>query len=88
MKFARYTQDNPVTAAMHTPSRVARVPSQIYLLAPGDHVIRYVNGEPFLCTVISVEPDQKIRVSREQWPSGYTAIVDQSDLAIVNYATP
>lgn len=57
-------------------------------LAPGDQVIRYVSGQIFFCTVIGVESDQKIRVSCQQWPSGYSALVDQRDLTVVNYITP
>ena len=73
---------------MRPSSPAACVPPHVYPLAPGDQVIRYVNGHAFFCTVISVERDQKIRVSCQQWPHGYSAVVDQHDLTPVNYITP
>jgi hypothetical protein len=73
---------------MRRSSSAALAASQARLLAPGDQVIRYVNGQTFFCMVVSVERDQKIRVSCQLWPSGYTAIVDQRDLTIINYITP
>jgi hypothetical protein len=73
---------------MQTPTSFFPTRARVFPLAPGDQVIRYVNGQPFFCTVISVERDQKIRVSCQQWPSGYSAMVDQTDLTALNYRGP
>lgn len=54
--------------------------------SPGDHVVRYLHGQPFFCTVISVEPDQKIRVSCAQWPAGYSALVASHEVIWVSSA--
>jgi hypothetical protein len=43
--------------------------------APGDQVIRYVDGQPFFCTVVQIEQDERVRVSCNLWPSGYSALV-------------
>ena len=48
--------------------------------SPGDQVVRYVDGQPYFCTVIGVEPDQKIRVNCRQWPAGYSALVAPQQL--------
>ena len=48
--------------------------------SPGDQVVRYVDGQPFVCTVIGVEADQKVRVSCIQWPAGYSAPVAPHEL--------
>lgn len=59
-----------------------------YIFAPGDQVVRYVNGEPFFCTVISVEDRERIRVSCASWPSGYSALVRPQDVVLVGYTNP
>jgi hypothetical protein len=51
--------------------------------APGDQVIRYVNAQPFFCTVIEVQPDEQIRVNCSLWPSGYSAIVRPQEVALL-----
>jgi hypothetical protein len=53
-------------------------------LAPGDQVIRYVNGQPFFCTVVEVQPDESVRVSCNLWPSGYSALVQAQEVALVS----
>jgi|WetSurMetagenome_2_1015567.scaffolds.fasta_scaffold1712561_1 hypothetical protein len=52
--------------------------------APGDQVIRYVNGQPYFCTVVQVEQDEQVRVSCNLWPSGYSALVKPQDVALVS----
>jgi hypothetical protein len=52
--------------------------------APGDQVIRYVDGQAFFCTVVQVEQDDQVRVSCNQWPSGYSALVRPQDVALVS----
>lgn len=51
--------------------------------APGDQVIRYVDGQPFFCTVVEVKPDESVRVSCNLWPSGYSALVKAHEVALV-----
>jgi hypothetical protein len=43
--------------------------------SPGDQVVRYIDGQPYFCTVIGIEHDQKLRISCLQWPAGYSALV-------------
>ena len=52
--------------------------------APGDQVIRYINGQPFFCTVVQVEQDERVRVSCNLWPSGYSALVKPQEVALVS----
>ncbi len=52
--------------------------------APGDQVIRYMNGQAFFCTVVQVEQDDRVRVSCNLWPSGYSALVRPQDVALVS----
>ena len=52
--------------------------------APGDQVIRYVDGQPFFCTVVEVKPDESVRVSCNLWPSGYSALVKAQEVALVS----
>jgi hypothetical protein len=52
--------------------------------APGDQVIRYVNGQPYFCTVVQVEQDDQVRVSCNLWPSGYSALVKPQEVALVS----
>ncbi len=52
--------------------------------APGDQVIRYVDGQPFFCTVVEVETDERVRVSCNMWPSGYSALVKAQEVALVS----
>lgn len=52
--------------------------------APGDQVIRYVNGQPYFCTVVQVEQDAQVRVSCNLWPSGYSALVKPQEVALVS----
>jgi len=73
---------------MTSSSHTAFVPPQALPLAPGDQVVRYINGQPSFCTVISVERNQKIRVSCQLWSTHGTALVDQRDLVPINYITP
>ena len=63
-------------------------PAYRTMFAPGDQVIRYVNGEPCFCTVISVEDPERIRVSCASWPSGYSALVRPQDVVLVGYTVP
>jgi hypothetical protein len=53
-------------------------------LAPGDQVIRYVDGQPFFCTIVEVEPDEQVRVSCNLWPSGYSAMVRTQEVTLVS----
>jgi hypothetical protein len=52
--------------------------------APGDQVIRYVDGQAFFCTVVQIEQDERVRVSCNLWPSGYSALVQPQDVALVS----
>jgi hypothetical protein len=52
--------------------------------APGDQVIRYIDGGAFFCTVVQVETDEQVRVSCNLWPSGYSALVNPQDVALVS----
>jgi hypothetical protein len=52
--------------------------------APGDQVIRYIDGQAFVCTVVQVEQDERVRVSCNMWPSGYSALVKPQDVALVS----
>ncbi len=52
--------------------------------APGDQVIRYVDGQPFFCTIVEVEPDEQVRVSCNLWPSGYSAMVRTQEVTLVS----
>jgi hypothetical protein len=52
--------------------------------APGDQVIRYIDGQPFFCTVVQIEQDERVRVSCNLWPSGYSALVKPQDVALVS----
>jgi hypothetical protein len=52
--------------------------------APGDQVIRYIDGQPYFCTVVQVEQDERVRVSCNMWPSGYSAVVRPQDVALVS----
>ena len=52
--------------------------------APGDQVIRYIDGQPFFCTVVQIEQDERVRVSCNMWPSGYSALVKPQDVALVS----
>ncbi len=52
--------------------------------APGDQVIRYVDGQAFFCTVVQIEQDQRVRVSCNLWPSGYSALVRPQEVALVS----
>ncbi len=54
--------------------------------APGDQVIRYIDGQPFLCTVIEVEPDERVRVSCNLWPRGYSAVLRSQEVALVSHS--
>ena len=51
--------------------------------APGDQVIRYIDGKPYICTVVEVEADGHVRVSCNQWPNGYSAVVKPQDVTLV-----
>jgi hypothetical protein len=55
-----------------------------FTFAPGDQVIRYVDGQPYFCTVVQVEQDARVRVSCNLWPSGYSALVKPQDVALVS----
>jgi len=52
--------------------------------APGDQVIRYIGGQAFFCTVVQVEQDDRVRVSCNLWPSGYSALVKPQEVALVS----
>jgi hypothetical protein len=52
--------------------------------APGDQVIRYIDGKPFVCTVVEVEEDDHVRVACNMWPSGYSAVVKPQEVALVS----
>ena len=52
--------------------------------APGDQVIRYIDGQAFFCTVVQIEQDQQVRVSCNLWPSGYSALVKPQEVALVS----
>jgi hypothetical protein len=52
--------------------------------ASGDHVLRYVDGQPFFCTVVDIESDERVRVACDLWPTGYSAIVKARDVALVS----
>jgi hypothetical protein len=75
-----------VKSSTVTPGRQSSVSR--YIFAPGDQVVRYVNGEPFFCTVINVEDTDRIRVSCASWPSGYSALVRPQDVVLVGYTNP
>jgi len=51
--------------------------------APGDQVVRYVNGKPLYCTVIVVVDETQILITADTWPAGYTAPVRASEVALV-----
>jgi hypothetical protein len=72
---------------MNTTLAPSRLPGPVRraVFAPGDQVLRYVNGEPFFCTVISIEDQERIRVSCSSWPSGYSALVRPQDVVLVGY---
>ena len=53
--------------------------------APGDHVIRYIDGQPFFCTVFEIEPDERVRVSCSLWPKGYSAVINSQEVALVSH---
>jgi len=65
-------------------------PSRLGLLhfAPGDLVIRYMNGEPFVCMVVGVEGADQLRVTCKSWPSGYNALVPARDVVRLAYPNP
>ncbi len=52
-------------------------------LAPGDQVIRYIDGQAFVCTVIEVQADGLVRVRCHLWPCGYSALVKAHEVALV-----
>ncbi len=63
---------------------IKRSNSPIISFAPGDQVVRYSSGQPYFCTVIEVEPDDSLRVSCPLWPSGYCALVQAREVALVS----
>ncbi len=65
------------------PHDVSKSSTPRVIYAPGDQVIRYVDGQPFFCTVIEVEPGEQVRVTCQLWPSGYSAIVNSREVALV-----
>ncbi len=60
-------------------------PSPASLFAPGDRVIRYVDGKPLCCTVIMVMDEKQLLIRVDQPPAGYTAPVRSSDVALVSH---
>jgi hypothetical protein len=68
--------------------RPASTHTDLPLLAPGDQVMCYVSGRPFFCMVIGIELNHKVRIASQQWPSDQSAVVDQHDLAPINYIIP
>ncbi len=53
--------------------------------APGDQVVRYVNGGLFCCTVIVVTDETQLLVRVDQWPAGYTGPVCTIDVALLSH---
>ena len=51
--------------------------------APGDQVIRYVDGQTYICTVIEVPADDVVRVQCHCWPSGYSAVVKAHEVVLL-----
>jgi hypothetical protein len=88
MKLFEKSSWKEVDMQTHTLAAQRQRPVRPSIFAPGDQVIRYVNGEPCFCTVISVEDTDRIRVSCASWPSGYSALVRPQDVVLVGYVTP
>jgi hypothetical protein len=66
-------------------TRYVRTTNRAFVtFAPGDQVIRYIDGQAFFCTVVQIEPDDQVRVSCHLWPSGYSALVKPQDVALVS----
>ena len=68
--------DTGYAARRSSQSRVA--------FAPGDQVIRYVDGQPFFCTVVEVQLDENVRACCNLWPSGYSALVNAHEVTLVS----
>ncbi len=51
--------------------------------APGDQVIRYVQGVPMPCVVVVVIDEEKILIRADCWPMGYTAPVHASEVVLL-----
>jgi hypothetical protein len=64
------------------PSKFLVVPPAT-ALAPGDQVVRYVNGKPLYCTVVTVIKDSQLLIKAEAWPTGYSAPVGMRDVMLV-----
>ncbi len=60
-------------------------PQPATAFAPGDQVVRYVNGKPLYCTVVIVMDETQLLIRVDQWPAGYTAPVRTSDVALVSH---
>ena len=56
-------------------------------LAPGDQVVRYVDGRPIPCTVVMVLDEERILIKADQWPAGYLAPVRTNDVVLVGRGT-
>ncbi len=51
--------------------------------APGDEVLRYVQGVPVPCVVVLVINREKILIRADCWPMGCTATVHASDVVLL-----
>jgi hypothetical protein len=58
-------------------------PPMLVAFAPGDQVIRYVDGQAFVCTVIEVQAEAVMRVQCHLWPSGYSAVVKAHEVVLL-----
>ncbi len=58
-------------------------PTNPCAFAPGDQVIRYVQGVAMPCVVVVVIDEEKILIRAECWPMGYTALVLASEVVLL-----
>ena len=59
-------------------------PSLLVAFAPGDQVIRYVDGQAYTCMVIEVPADGTVRVQCHLWPNGYSAVVKAHEVVLLS----